>query len=156
MAIFKLSDTFLFSHKKKTPVVRKKISSSFSDERQEALDDLTRLFPSMACGEVQEIKKTFIDARTLYEPKKTKKVKDVLPLLERMKKQSILFGYPLVADVITHLEKIIQKAKSFSEPEFTLMHNDVLLLQEILWKKIKGDGGEKGRKILNQLTRIPK
>ena len=156
MAIFKLSDTLLFPRKKKTTVVRKKTSSSFSDEKQEALDDLTRLFPSMACGEVQEIKKTFIDARTLYEPQKTKKINSVLPLLERMKKQSILFGYPLVADVITHLVKVIQKSNSFSEPEFTVMHNDVLLLQEILWKKIKGDGGEKGRKILNQLTRISK
>ena len=156
MAIFKLSDTLLFPRKKKTTVVRKKTSSSFSGEKQEALDDLTRLFPSMACGEVQEIKKTFIDARTLYEPQKTKKINSVFPLLERMKKQSILFGYPLVADVITHLVKVIQKSNSFSEPEFTVMHNDVLLLQEILWKKIKGDGGEKGRKILNQLTRIPK
>ena len=51
---------------------------------------------------------------------------------------------------------VIQKSPSFSEPEFTMMHNDVLLLQNILWKKIKGDGGEQGRKILNQLARIPK
>lgn len=125
-------------------------------EEQEALDDLARLFPTMVCGEVQELKKNLIDARTLYEPRKTKRIREVLPFLERLKKQGILFGYPLVADVVSHLERIIQKSSSFSEPEFTAMHNDVLLLQEILWKKIKGDGGEKGRKILNQLVRLSK
>ena len=125
-------------------------------EEQEALDDLTRLFPTMACGEVQELKQTLIDVRTLYEPRKTKKIREVLPFLERLKKQGVLFGYPLVADVVSHLEQVIKKSSSFSEPEFTMMHNDVLLLQEILWKKIKGDGGERGRKILNQLLRIPK
>ena len=156
MAIFKLSDTLRFSRKKKTTAVPKKTVSLHKDEKQEALDDLTRLFPAMACGEVQTLKQNLIDARTFYEPRKTKKVRQVLPLLERMKKQSILFGYPLVANVVTHLEKVIQKSESFSEPEFTVMHNDVLLLQDILWKKIKGDGGEKGRKILNQLSRIPK
>ena len=125
-------------------------------EEQEALEDLTRLFPTMACGEVQELKQTLIDVRTFYEPQKTKKIREVLPFLERLKKQGVLFGYPLVADVVSHLERIIKKSSSFSEPEFTMMHNDVLLLQEILWKKIKGDGGERGRKILNQLLRIPK
>jgi len=123
-------------------------------EEQEALDDLARLFPTMACGEVQELKQSLLDARTLYEPRKSKKIRDVLPFLARLKKQGVLFGYPLVADVVSHLERIIQKSASFSEPEFTMMHNDVLLLQEILWKKIRGDGGEKGRKILNQLIRI--
>ena len=123
-------------------------------EEQEALDDLTRLFPTMACGEVQELKQNLLDARTLYEPRKSKKIRDVLPFLARLKKQGVLFGYPLVADVVSHLERVIQKSASFSEPEFTMMHNDVLLLQEILWKKIRGDGGEKGRKILNQLIRI--
>ena len=125
-------------------------------EEQEALDDLARLFPTMACGEVQTLKQNLIDARTFYEPRKTKKVREVLPFLDRLKKQGILFGYPLVADVSSHLEQIIKKSSSFSEPEFTMMHNDVLLLQEILWKKIRGDGGEKGKKILNQLVRIPK
>ena len=125
-------------------------------EERDALDDLTRLFPTMACGEVQQLKQNLIDARTLYEPRKTKRVREVLPFLEHLKKQGILFGYPLVADVASHLERIIKKSPSFSEPEFTMMHNDVLLLQNILWKKIKGDGGEKGRKILNQLARTPK
>ena len=79
-------------------------------EEQEALDDLVRLFPTMACGEVQTIKQSLIDARTLYEPRKTKKVRDILPILARLKKQSVLFGYPLVSDVVAHLEKIIQKS----------------------------------------------
>lgn len=125
-------------------------------EEQEALDDLARLFPIMACGEVQTLKQIFIDARTFYEPRKTKKLRDTLPILAYLKKQGILFGYPLVSDVVSHIERVIQKSSSFSEPEFTILYNDVLLLQEILWKKIKGDGGEKGHKILNQLVKLPK
>ena len=125
-------------------------------EEQEALDDLTRLFPAMACGEVQTIKQILIDAKTLYEPRKKQKIRQILPILGYLKKQGVLFGYPLVSDVSSHFEKIIQKSNTFSEPEFTIMHKDALLLQEILWKKVKGDGGEKGGKILKQLSRIPR
>ena len=143
------------SKQKKKVIVRSRPSSTLNPE-QEAQEDLIRLFPTMACGQIEEIKHILLDARNLYEPKKTKKIRTLLPELVKLKKQSVSFGYPLISDVATHLEKIIQKASSFSEPEFTMMHKDVLLLQEILWKKIRGDGGEKGRKILNQLTRIPK
>ena len=156
MAILKLSRNFLSSHKKKeNPVQRKKVVSSVTEEQQ-ALDDLTRLFPAMACGEVQEIKQKLIDVRTFYEPRKTQKIREILPLLDRLRKQSSLFGYPLVSDVVAHMKQIIQKATSFSVTEDTLLYNDVLLLQEILWKKVKGDGGEKGRKILSRLVRMPK
>ena len=125
-------------------------------EEQEALDDLARLFPAMACGEVQTLKQHLIDARSLYNPRKTKKIREMLPELERLKKQGVSFGYPLVSDVITNLETLINKTKAVSENEFGLMLNDILLLQEILWKKIRGDGGEKGRKLLNRLPRISK
>ena len=155
MSILKLPSSFLQKKTVQRTCISKSKPSSLNEE-QEALDDLTRLFPNMACGEVQNIKETLIDARTLYEPQRTNKVYELLPLLDRLKKQGTLFGYPLVTDVISHLEKIIQKRKDYSETDFTMMHNDVLLLQQILWKKIKGDGGEKGRKILNQLIRIKK
>ena len=125
-------------------------------EEQEALDDLAWLFPAMACGEVQTLKQNLIDIRLLYNPRKTKKIREMLPQLERLKKQGVLFGYPLVSDVITHLETLIRKTESVSENEFSFMLNDVLLMQEILWKKIRGDGGEKGQKILKRLSRIPK
>ena len=125
-------------------------------EEQEALDDLTRLFPAMACGEVQTVKQILIDAKTLYEPRKKQKIRQLLPILEHIKKQGVLFGYPLVADVASHLEQVITRSQKFSEPEFNIMYNDVLLLQTILWKKIRGDGGERGRKILNQLVKLPK
>ena len=155
MSIFKLPLSFLQKKPPKRTGVKKEPPRSVNEE-QEALDDLTRLFPNMACGEVQNIKESLIDARTLYDPQKTNKVRSVLPALDRLKKQSILFGYPLVSDVISHLEKIIQTQRNYSETDFTMMHSDVLLLQQILWKKIKGDGGEKGRKILNQLIRMKK
>ena len=125
-------------------------------QEQEALDDLARLFPVMACGQVQDIKKTLIDIKTLYAPQKEQKIKAILPLLERLKKQSVSFGYPLFSDVVVHMEKLIQNSDSFSEARCAQIYKDVLLLQEILWKKIRGDGGEKGRKILNQLPKLPK
>ena len=149
MAIFKLPKDF-----KKTTT--KKVVKRPVDEEREAKDDLARLFSNMACGDVQDLKNILIDARTLYEPRKTTKIRSILPVLVRLKNQATLFGYPLVSDVVSHLEKIVQKSTSFPEQKFTVMYNDVLLLQEILWKKIKGDGGERGRKILNRLTRIPK
>ncbi len=156
MSIFKLSQTFLaFYKRKETPVHSKKVYSK-ADEEKEAQDDLTRLFPVMACGEVQEIKQRLIDVRTLYEPRKTQKIRELLPLLDRLKKQSALFGYPLVSDVSNNMKTIIQRTSSCSRSELTALYNDALLLQEILWKKVKGDGGEKGRKILNRLSRLPK
>ena len=154
---FKVKKLFsFFSSSPARPSSPRKRNTSTMDERQEAEADLIRLFPTMACGKIQEMKQTLVDARNLYEPEKTKKVCSILIELNQLKKQSILFGYPLVCDVATHLEKIIRNSSSFSEAKFTVMHNDILLLQRILWKKISGDGGERGRKILNQLSRIPK
>ena len=124
-------------------------------EELDALNDLKRLFPTMACGEVQTLKEQLIDARTLYNPRKTQKIRQMLPQLEHLKKQSVLFGYPLVSDIISHFEGILQKVDAASESDVTTLYNDILLLQEVLWKKISGDGGEKGRKILNRLIRIP-
>ena len=123
-------------------------------EEQEALDDLVRLFPTMSCGEVQTLKQHLIDVRTLYNPRKTQKIREMLPSLERLKKQAISFGYPLVSNVVTHMERLIQKTEAFSEYECNALYTDILLLQDILWKKISGDGGERGRKILNRLVRI--
>ena len=125
-------------------------------EEQEALDDLVRLFPTMACGEVQTLKQQLIDARGLYTTRKAQKIREMLPTLARLKKQSVSFGYPLVRDVVTHMEKIMQGNETFSESECNALHTDILLLQDILWKKIRGDWGERGRKILNRLVRIPK
>ena len=125
-------------------------------EEQQAQEDLTRLFPAMACGDVQELKEILNDVRHLSESKRAQYVKNrISPMLYRLKNQGALFGYPLVSDVASHFEKIIQKTSNFSTKELAIMQNDTLLLQEILWKKIKGDGGEKGGKILNQLVRIP-
>ena len=79
-------------------------------EEQEANDDLMRLFPTMVCGDVQDIKNIINDSRHLYKTKREQHIKTlVLPILHRLKKQGGLFGYPLVSDVASHFEQVIQQ-----------------------------------------------
>ena len=88
---FKIKKLFSSFHASPVPPPRpQKRYISGMNERQEAEADLIRLFPTMACGKVQEIKQTLIDARNLYEPEKTKKVCSILIELNQLKKQSIL------------------------------------------------------------------
>jgi len=75
----------------------------------------------------------------------------MLPVIIAIFVIAFIFGYPLVTDVASHLYNYIQSHKIFNKIEFESVYNDVLTLQNILWKRISGDGGEEGRRILNQL-----
>ena len=145
MAIFELPKTL------------KESGKSLESERQEAENDLVRLFPAMACGDIQSLKTALNDANNLYEARRSHYIRErISPMIQRLKKQGASFGYPMVSDVANHIEKILQKKEQFSNTDLSIMRNDVLLLQEILWKKISGDGGEKGGKILKQLLKVDK
>ena len=137
------------------PKALKQSKKSFESEQQQAENDLTRLFPAMVCGDVQDIKTMMNDACNLYEPRRSQFIREkISPVIHRLKQQGVLFGYPLVTDVSSHLEKVLQKKEPFSNAHLSIMKNDILLLQEILWKKISGDGGEKGGKILKRLVKV--
>lgn len=119
---------------------------------QEAQEDLVRIFPAMVCGDVQSMRQAFVQAKGLYEPTRTQFIQSrLLPTAHRLKTQGSVFGYPLVSDVAAHLINFIQSHDSFEGKDLDFIQNDLLMLQNILWKKLKGDGGEYGRKILNQL-----
>ena len=145
MAIFKLQSDSDASHKGK-------ILDTNEATQAEAEADLARAFPMMVCGDVQSMRLALNEARGLYEPQRTQHIQSrLLPIASRLKSQGAVFGYPLVTDVATHLYNFVENHKIYESPELNVVNNDVMLLQNILWKRISGDGGEAGQKILAQL-----
>ncbi len=142
MAIFKLPET-------ESPTG---ILADNNATEAEAAADLTRAFPMMVCGDVQEMRLALNEAKGLYEPQRTQFIQSrLLPVMLRLKNQGAVFGYPLVTDVATHLYNFIDQHKAYGQPELNVINNDLLLLQNILWKRISGDGGKVGQEILSQL-----
>lgn len=118
----------------------------------EAAADLARAFPMMVCGDVQGMRLAMNEAKGLYESQCTQFIRSrLLPVAMRLKNQGAVFGYPLITDVAAHLCNYIEKHKSYDKAALNVVNNDVLLLQNILWKKISGDGGKAGQEILAQL-----
>ncbi len=118
----------------------------------EANADLARAFPMMVCGDVQEMRLALNEARGLSEPQRTQYIQSrLMPIALRLKNQGSVFGYPLVTDVASHLHNFISNHKGYESAELNVVNNDVLLLQNILWKRISGDGGKAGQEILAQL-----
>ena len=106
----------------------------------------------MVCGDVQGMRLILNEARGLYEPQRAQYIQSrLLPVAMRLKNQGAVFGYPLVTDVASHLYKFIEQHKSYDKAELSVVNNDILLLQNILWKRISGDGGKAGQEILAQL-----
>ena len=113
---------------------------------------MARAFPMMVCGDVQGMRLALNEARGLYEPQRAQFIQSrLLPVAMRLKNQGAVFGYPLVTDVAAHLYKYVEQHKSYDKAELNVVNNDVLLLQNILWKRISGDGGKAGQEILAQL-----
>ena len=137
MAIFKISES-----ESKTDV----------PTEAEASADLARAFPMMVCGDVQSMRVALNEARGLYANQRSQYIQSrLLPITLRLKSQGSVFGYPLVTDVATHLYNFINQHKVYEQPELSVVNNDLLLLQNILWKRISGDGGKAGQEILAQL-----
>ena len=131
-----------------------KLSDSDADKttEAEAAADLARAFPMMVCGDVQAMRLALNEARNLYDIQRTNFIQSrLLSVAIRLKNQGAVFGYPLVTDVAAHLYNFISQHKSYDKTELNVINNDLLLLQNILWKRISGDGGKKGQEILAQL-----
>lgn len=138
----------------KLPENLKSNPASQSKEKieEQAQADLARAFPMMVCGDVQMMRLALNEARNLDHPRRAEHIHSrLLPIALKLKSQGVVFGYPLVTDVSSHLYNYIQNHTVFNKIEFDTVYNAVLTLQNILWKRISGDGGEEGRKILNQL-----
>ncbi len=140
MAIFKIEEN----------LAKKDLQNSTEEE---AMADLMRAFPMMVCGDVQTMRMVVNEARGLYEPQRTEYLRSrLLPLALKLKEQGSVFGYPLVTDVASHLYNFLSLQQVNEKRELDIIYGDVLTLQNILWKRISGDGGEEGRRILAQLV----
>ncbi len=149
MAIFDVSGLASTPVKKKAKATE---SPRHEMTEQEAQEDLMRVFPAMVCGDVQSMRQVLVEARGLYEPERTRFLQSrLMTTTHKLMSQGSVFGYPLVTDVATHLYNFIQSHQSFDSADLNVLQNDLVMLQNILWKKLSGDGGEMGRKMLNQL-----
>ena len=121
-------------------------------QAEEAMADLARTFPAIATSSVQDMKLALAEAMGTFDEERTKIIKTKLyPKAHDLKGQGATFGYPLITDVGAHLCKFLTSQKSYSPADLKKIKQDVVAIETILWKKLKGDGGEKGAAILDML-----
>ena len=125
-----------------------------AQQAEEAMADLARTFPAMAIGDVQKMKAALGEALGTFDKERTDIIKTKLyPKAHDLKGQGATFGYPLITDVGAHLCEFITKKKSYTPEDLQKIKTDILTMETILWKKLKGDGGKKGAEILEQLRK---
>ena len=121
-------------------------------QAEEAMADLARTFPAMATGDVQTMKKLLTDASNTFDQERTDIIKTQLyPKAHDLKGQGATFGYPLITDVGAHLCQLITTKSDYSSEDLQAIKADILSMETILWKRLKGDGGTKGAEILKTL-----
>ena len=161
MSIFELSTTL----KKKSikPAGRATKSANSQDvsvlqitdlEKQanEAIADLTNTFPAWACGDVQKMKNLLIEASGAFNQERTNLIREKFyPKAHDLKGQGATFGYPLITDIGSHLCRLITSKTKYSATDLAILKKDTQMMETVLWKKLKGDGGLKGAQILEAL-----
>ena len=129
--------------------------SDISDlERQamEAMSDLAAKFPAWASGDVQKIKQFLGEAAGVFGDERTDLIRTkVYPKAHDLKGQGTTFGYPLITDIGSHMCKLMTSKTSFSANDLITLKNDAQMMETVLWKRLKGDGGIKGAQILEKL-----
>ncbi len=118
----------------------------------EAMSDLAAKFPAWASGDVQKIKQYLAEASGIFGEERTIIIRQrVYPKAHDLKGQGTTFGYPLITDIGSHMCKLITSKTTFSAADILTLKNDANLMETVLWKKLKGDGGVKGAQILEKL-----
>lgn len=118
----------------------------------EAMADLSAKFPAWASGDVQKIKQYLNEASGMFGDERTSIVRTkVYQKAHDLKGQGTTFGYPLITDIGSHMCKLITSKTNFSSDDLIILKGDAQMMETVLWKKLKGDGGEKGAKILEKL-----
>ena len=118
----------------------------------EAMSDLASKFPAWASGDVQKIKDYLNQLNGIFGEDRTEFLRTkVYPKVHDLKGQGSTFGYPLITDIGAHMCRLITSKASFSTSDVTRLKNDAQMMETVLWKKLKGDGGEKGAEILRKL-----
>ena len=161
MSIFELSvamkEHSIKPAKRATPKSNTQQSSSKSPEdlekmAMEAMEDLSEKFPAWASGDVQKMKQLLVQAADVFGMKRTQIIRQQLyPKAHDLKGQGTTFGYPLITDIGTHMCRLITEKTTFSADDLAILKTDTLMLETVLWKKLKGDGGKKGTEILEKL-----
>ena len=149
MSIFELSvamkEHSIKPAKRATPKSNTQQSSSKSP-------DLSEKFPAWASGDVQKMKQLLVQAADVFGMKRTQIIRQQLyPKAHDLKGQGTTFGYPLITDIGTHMCRLITEKTTFSADDLAILKTDTLMLETVLWKKLKGDGGKKGTEILEKL-----
>jgi len=118
----------------------------------EALADLANKFPAWACGDVQKMKEFLAEASGQFSQARTDLIRQKFyPKAHDLKGQGVTFGYPLITDIAAHICQLITSKTTFSSADLAVLKKDTQLLETVLWKKLKGDGGIKGAQILEEL-----
>lgn len=118
----------------------------------EAMADLSAKFPAWASGDVQKIKQYLGEAGGVFGAERSDLIRTkVYPKVHDLKGQGSTFGYPLITDIGSHMCSIISNKTTFSSDDLLVLKSDAQMMETVLWKKLKGDGGTKGSKILEKL-----
>ena len=118
----------------------------------EALADLSDKFPAWACGDVQKMKEYLTEASGQFNQERTNLIRQKFyPKAHDLKGQGATFGYPLITDIASHICHLITSKTQFTSADLANLKKDTQLLETVLWKKLKGDGGIKGAQILEGL-----
>ena len=118
----------------------------------EAMEDLSQKFPAWASGDVQKVKQFLADVSGIFGQERTDFIRaKIYPKVHDLKGQGTTFGYPLITDIGSHMCRLITSKSSFSSADLIVLKNDTQMMETVLWKKLKGDGGSKGAEILEKL-----
>ncbi len=118
----------------------------------EAMSDLSAKFPAWASGDVQKIKEYLAEASGSFDDERNTIIRQkVYPKVHDLKGQGTTFGYPLITDIGSHMCGLITSKTTFSSSDLITLKNDANMMETVLWKKLKGDGGVKGAQILEKL-----
>ena len=165
MSIFKLPNTLKKKSIKpagraQTPKMKPTTTQQASSDNlvdlekmaMEAMSDLAAKFPAWASGDVQKIKEYLAEASGIFGDERTAIIRQrVYPKTHDLKGQGTTFGYPLITDIASHMCKLITSKTTFSSADLLSLKNDASMMETVLWKKLKGDGGTKGAQILEKL-----
>ncbi len=139
---------------KSTPI-QKPVNTDPADLEKlamEAMSDLSAKFPAWASGDVQKIKQYLAEASGTFDEERTTIIRQsVYPKAHDLKGQGTTFGYPLITDIGSHMCKLMTSKTSFSSADLQQLKDDANMMETVLWKKLKGDGGVKGAQILEKL-----
>ncbi len=121
-------------------------------QANEAIADLTNKFPSWACGDVQKMKNLLVEASGMFNQERAALIRQKFyPKAHDLKGQGATFGYPLITDIASHMCRLITTKTQYSSTDLAVLKQDTQMMETVLWKKLKGDGGLKGAQILEAL-----